>query len=132
MLQAAARGVIDFTSIRLHDPRWWQRTRILLRQLDEDNTVDYLRTIHHHNVSTLVVPNLKEEVFSEAVAQAGAAVRGIKELRFPWEPRANEETATKSLRQQWADVWGDPDDPAVKQRIQETVDLLKATSVRSS
>ena len=129
MLQAAVRGVVDFSSVRLHDPRWWQRTRILLRQLETDNTAKYLELLHQHNLHTLIVPNLKEEVFSSSVAQAGSAVRSIRSLYFPWELQPEEQAESVDLRQQWIDVWGDPADPEVQRRIQETVEMLKATSV---
>ena len=63
------------------------------------------------------------------MAQAGSAVRSIRSLYFPWELQPEEQAESVDLRQQWIDVWGDPADPEVQRRIQETVEMLKATSV---
>lgn len=127
MVQAATRGVIDFRDVKLHDPRWWQRMRILLRQVELDSYLRKLESLQQHNLLTLVVPNLKEEVFEIARDETARIGQGIHNVLFPWDKQAADEKPTgqiADMRQAWVDVWGDPDDPEVQKRIQDTVDLL--------
>lgn len=132
MLQAAVRGALDFREAKIHDPRWWQRMRILLRQVEADSALQHIRAVHQHDLTTLVVPDLTDEIFVAARDGANQMLARIHNLLFPWEDREEESSreSFKDLRQAWIDRYGDPDDPEVAQRIQATADALKAMCVR--
>lgn len=126
MVQAAVRGSVNFSEARIHDPRWWQRMRILLRRVEMDIFREHMHTVHRHGLLTLLVPDLKPEIFNEARDSSASAARLLRELLITWEQQDLTPAAkVDDFRQAWIDVWGDPEDPEVKKRIQATVDYLR-------
>lgn len=129
MLQAAVLGAVDFRNGRHFDPKWWKQLRVRLQGLEWQQQIRYWELLQRHHVSLLSVPNLKQDVFATANKAAGLYAEQIHDALFPWTaaPRqAESEAAGKDLRQAWIDIWGDPADPEVQKRIDDTVAALLA------
>jgi hypothetical protein len=130
MIQAAARGVVDFSEADLLDRHWWIRLWWLLDQVERDNLIQIRRMQHAHNCALLDY-NLDDKTFNLHWDQAIKALNTVWDLTFPWAKTEPEGSATDRLRQAWIERWGDPDSPETLLKIQNTLDQLDALGKRT-
>jgi hypothetical protein len=131
MVQAAARGVVDFSTADLLDRRWWMKLWWLLDQVENDNVVFVRRMEHAHNAALLQY-GLDEKVFDLHWDGATTAMREVWDALFPWcKMDATSGKAVDKLHEAWVKRWGDPNSPETLKKIQLTVDYLKGMRSRA-
>ncbi len=131
MCQAAAEGVVDF---RRADPRsyqWWLNLHIRLDRLEAGNLRNVQALDHAASVALLARDNLTDESYEKVNANADAVLLKVKQSLFPWvtfDKTQIMQRAADALAKQWTEVWGDPNDPKVKARIDATAAAMLAAA----
>lgn len=127
IIQAAAEGVVDFRSADPLDPAWWRHLRLRLQVLQARNetVVDQLWAAWYF--ATLQRPNLTQQSLDSLLNGVENCMNQITRRLFPWERvEAGRDKAVKDLRDQWVQVYGDPEDPETKAKIDATVAMLRS------
>lgn len=125
MVQAAARGTVDFSTADLLDRRWWMKLWWLLDQVEAENLVSVRQIEHAHNAAVLDY-NLESKTFDLHWKRAVESMREVWDTLFPWcKIGATDTSAVDSLTAAWVRRWGDPNSPETLKKIQLTVDYLK-------
>lgn len=78
-------------------------------------------------LATMALGDAAKDLRGRLLNEAFDARQSLLASLMPWvfdEQPTTKTDGLKDLNQAWADVWGDPNDPAVAQRIQNTVDYL--------
>lgn len=125
ILQAHLSGKIDFGRADLADPAWWLKLRLTLLGVERQTNVKWLSWYLQSVQAKLSIPGLKEESFDTLIKENKQLLQTLFDLLFPWHDEKTElsEMATQ-LRSEWAEIWGDPDDPEVQKKTQRTIDML--------
>jgi hypothetical protein len=131
MVQAAARGVVDFSKADLCDRHWWTRLWWLLDRLEVDNLLRVRELQHAHNCALLDY-NLDNKTFDLHWDQAVKALNGVWDLLFPWTQSDARGSPEDRLRQAWVDKWGDPDSPETLMAIQRTTEAMAEMRKRAA
>jgi hypothetical protein len=127
MIRAAAHRGIDFSQAAPDDRRWWKRLGWLLNELEGQ---DLLRNLEHLQrfqlgVLPLLADNARKTVVDELASLAGL----MNELLFPWESKDGKRVPGKSdtseMRRQLVERFGDPQDPAVKEKIARALEASR-------
>jgi hypothetical protein len=131
MVQAAARGVVDFSTADLLDRRWWMKLWLMLDQVEGDNVVLVRRMEHAHNVALLDY-KLDGKAFDLHWDRSTTALREVWDALFPWcKMDATSGAAVDKLHEAWVRQWGDPNSPETLKKIQLTVEYLKGLQARA-
>jgi len=119
MIQAAAAGIVDFSSVDLFDHRWWLYLHVMLGEVErrnceawESRSLDFYR-------SKLLVQGLADNVFQDTHDNMLKALDRVFDLLFPWTKRENERERghqIEALKEGWEAEVGDLSDPEVQQR----------------
>ena len=132
LVEAALRGIVDFRQARLRDPWWHRRLYLLLlgyvQQLSREQgerSEDYfwLRGV----LQTIAQPQSAGKILEILTDQRDR-------LRQSRNPFAQSQEATRpaklveaeQAREAWKQAFGDPADPAVQAKIQQTVQAMLA------
>jgi hypothetical protein len=132
MVQAAAHGVVDFSTADLLDRQWWMKLWWMLDQVEADNLVLVRQMEHAHNISLLDY-YLEQKIFDLHWDRAVQALRDTWDTLFPWCKMGGDATASAKdkLTAAWIKQWGDPNDPETLRKIKLTVDYLKSMRERA-
>ena len=131
MVQAAARGIIDFETLDLREPRAHTRMTIMLRALVAENQRAKYWADAQYYLSAMQV-NLAPDDYGQLRDLAVDTVRRYTDSFQPWaaKQRLRDDIKTvKSLTSAWEDAFGRLDDPRTRQGIAETVEALKTMRV---
>lgn len=128
MLQAAYRGIIDFSEARPSDRWWWFRLKWLLNELEADNERKIMEMHYALNVSVLDYET-EEKIFSHHLERANELLRKMYNSLFGWNKQAvNKKDNQKlyaDLIEEWKRRFGDPKDPIVAAQIAKTVKKMR-------
>ncbi len=125
--QAAFTGLVDFSKARLSDRSWWIRLKWLLDELETHN-VTKIHGMHFELNTALLDYKNDENQFTHHWDRSIEMINRVYNELFPWDKQAvDKKTIQKTyenLANQWKEQFGDPDDPEVAKKIQNTVDAL--------
>ena len=129
MVEAAARGVVDFRQAKFFDPAWRRRLKYLLGGLQDLNYREELKQDHDYYLSLLSVPTLKPELRGDIIKLLGDTRQQLEVSWRPWITPENREAAkaqeSKKLQTLWERQWGKLDDPDTQRRINATAAALR-------
>jgi hypothetical protein len=121
MVEAAVRGIVDFSQARIYDPAWRRRLTYLISGLQALNYREELRLSHDYYLALLGVPALKPESFEDLKKGLQAVQEKLETAFRPWHSGESEAAKKRAeqaeLRAAWERQWGKLDDPATQQRI---------------
>lgn len=91
----------------------------LVRTMHEFDTLDLLRTAHHHQCALISHGGLKEESFKDVQTQAKALFQDMMNIVQPWAQKNSNgvEDARLALIEEFKIRFGDPNDPAVAEKL---------------
>lgn len=127
IVQAAARGIVDFSKFDPFDRGWWLRLRLLLNEVESDNLQQMLVVQHRQHTAALEYTAGKQ-TFDHHWKHASQILATLTGMYFPWtgaKPLSRKEEY-ESLRGQWIERFGDPKDPAVQASVDRTVEFLQS------
>ena len=130
MMQAAARGLIDFSLIDPRSHRDKFKIRLLLTEIQKQNELQLYDMLHRQVVSQLSNANLAQDSLKNVWEAANSIYDRSKDLGLPWLKAAKEAVASKEtskytgLKASWTQAFGDPDDPLIKAQIDATARWL--------
>lgn len=127
IVQAAARGIVDFSKYKPFDRHWWLRLSWLLNELESDNLRQILTVQHQQHCGALEY-TAGRQAFDHHWQTSAKLLNQIIGLYFPWEAKDQHLTKQEeyvSLRQQWINAFGDPADPETKAKIKRTCEFLR-------
>lgn len=118
--------------LRRYDPLdSHSRLRLQLAVLDEERcrARDYARDQLLYALAVSNWPKLTGEARQKIGEQARQTLDEIYHLEFPWLAVENPQAQTTqaqfdAMAAKWKEIWGDPNDPVIAERIQRTADAL--------
>lgn len=125
ILQAAARGIVDFSKFDPLDRKWWPKLKWMLRELERDNRRQLLQMQHTQHVGAMTRGDVQQH-WREATKTLDELVA----INYPWlrpnkGPKTKEEEISEA-RGMLAQKYGDPKTPEGAERIRKTVEYLRA------
>ena len=132
MIQAAARGLVDFSLIDPRSHRDKFKVRLLLTEIQKQNELQLYDMLHRQVVSQLSNSNLAQDSLKNVWEAANSIYDRSKDLGLPWLKAVEKTTANKEtskyagLKASWSQAFGDPDDPLIKAQIDATSRWLLA------
>jgi len=126
-VRAAVRKVVDYREVDVTDGAWWRRYAMLIRELARDTDREVVSTFVAYHQAALAGAASAEgrEHHQKALLEVTQEYLG---LLAPWNAQSKEERASQQMaemRAKWAAQYGDPSDPEVQRKIQETVEQMK-------
>jgi len=107
-------GLLDYREADLRDRRWWTRVRWAVDYLSSQHCIK----IYEHKLQQqlALLPTLTDDRAERCWKNADRLRHRIINEMAPWVTPGGKSLRDVALdmRQQWADIWGDPDDPAVQ------------------
>jgi hypothetical protein len=128
MCQCAADGTLDFTKADPQDRRWYTRVSLMISEKSRAQRLFMYDLLHRRNGNLLSRDNLTEESVEKLNQESYRLLQQILQLLFPWNtfesPDQAQESANKRLYDAWVAAWGDPEDPEVQRKIEQTAQWL--------
>lgn len=127
--RAAVRGVVDFTTARLLDVRWWRRTNVLIQAMAAEDKIIATRAAFDLQRSLVGNSGLTEKSFEECQKAAKALFGDIVDCLHPWAAKDAEGRKAGQLDNMIADYKkyvGDPDDPEYAKKLLHDLERLDA------
>lgn len=122
MIRAAAKSGIDFKQAKPFDPWWWLRLSWLLNEVEADGARSMFAMQHSQHVAALDYS--AAEAFKHHWDAATNCTTKIYNSLYPWMKIAeSNKTDVDKMRNEWIAIFGDPEDPVVKERLELTVKL---------
>lgn len=90
MVRAAAAGVIDYSRADPANRQWRIRHRLLINELQRQETQKLLGHVHQHWCAYLAHGNLTEESFGEVKKSLAGALTDVQYNLFPWTTKKDE------------------------------------------
>lgn len=125
MRQAHVERRFDFRGADFFDRWWWHRLHWTLEGLEAENA-NRVETIRQNLHAGAITYGAGQEVFDCHWNQAQELNRRIYNRLFPWAKKAAR-NERKQMAELWKKVWGDPADPEVQQKIEDTAAQLLAS-----
>lgn len=125
---------MDFSAARPSDPVWWRWLHSRLDQVEARNLARLYQIQHAQNLAVLGIVN--EKGVKEHWGRANDLLVKVFNKLFPWlrtDERDEAEEIRKSadaLSKLWAETFGDPNDPAVQEKIWAQACALDPTMKR--
>lgn len=127
MLQAAAKGTIDFSKYQPFDRFWNLKVKWMLQQVEVEN-IRQLYAMQHNQHCSALSYTAGKDIFEHHWKPASELLDNFMDLLFPWS--ANKDKRSKldydSMRKKVIELYGDPADPETQEKIRKTVEGLKA------
>jgi hypothetical protein len=128
MVQAAARGVVDFSELDLQEPRHLHRLRLLLDGLVADNDRHKLLAQLQYYTALMTCQSAQED-YQKAREQAAEVLISYQQS-FHYDLRKQAMMRRPrhdgpALQSVWEASFGKMDDPETQRGVQETVAALK-------
>ena len=125
MVQAAARGLIEFSTNVPHTKHWWKKRYWILAELERQHYGMTLQASMQCALSIAANPRIESAKFTEAYETAFQYIGRLRKLSMPWIKEQTQEDRATEAAGLWADVYGDPNDPATKEMIATALKNLK-------
>jgi hypothetical protein len=127
MIQAQARGLIDYRELDPRDPNWFLRHKWLLNELYRQQ----LREVHlaelHYWLHTDATSQQGSNEFRKGVLETIDSLRtSLQHACLPWieEKETARKQELKQLSDEWIEYYGDPRDPKTAAKLQELLDYF--------
>lgn len=121
LVRAAARGVIDFRTMRPREANWHRKVRMLLRQLRQDDETFLLTQILRVRAGYLGNGQLSDDDFRTQQREIRRLVEELSRRLYPWLDGGpgGRMSEIERMRQLYYQVIGDPNDPEVRRKWAE-------------
>lgn len=128
--QAYLTGVLKPGEARPLDCNWWRRVRWTLQYLEDQNWVQYWRTVHALHAGALEY-TAGTDCFDTHWDQALELESKIKKVLLPWlkEDQKRKEIY-RSMADEWVRMYGNPSDPEVYKKIEATCLAMIETAAK--
>lgn len=131
IIQAAVKGVIDFSKANTSDRLWWHKLKWILNGIENENINKIQELKFHLNASVLSYKD-EEKQFEHHWEKANEHITYLYNGLFTWNKQAIEKKNVQKMHEalvnEWKRRFGDPNDPKVAAAIKLTVDNLKAAN----
>lgn len=131
MIQAQARGVIDFSQACVDDVKWYIRRNWLLEEMDREHRARLTETRHRLDVAG-INPLLNEKNLNELYDGARNRQNVLEKLLRPWVAEKEEINTSKTEIKQgiaaWEQKYGSLSDPSTQAKINRTVATMRQTN----
>jgi chromosome condensin MukBEF ATPase and DNA-binding subunit MukB len=121
------KGNIDFSFARPSDRWWWLRLKWLLEEQEKENLRVVQNMQFQLNTAVLSYSN-EDQQFKHHWERANSHINKIYNSLFPWLVVSDDQVNTKKeydeLIDRWKYTFGDPADPEIAAKIQQTADML--------
>lgn len=84
MVRAAATGVVDYSQADPKDSNWRLRHRLLLREVQRQESCRVFEAVHQHWLAYVSHGNLVEDSFTNAKKHADEALIELQKCVYPW------------------------------------------------
>ena len=122
ILQAAYKGLIDFSEARFSDRAWWQKLRLMLDKMEDDNLSQVQQMQFQLNTSVLSYQS-EEQQLKHHWQKAQDLITSRYDALFSWSKQATGKDAIqkvyKGLIDEWERHFGDRNDPKVVAMLEE-------------
>jgi len=136
---AQASGRLDFCKADSNDLKWLIKEKLILDEIERERITDVYRTGCLLHASAAGASN--KEIYEHHFKQADKRFKRITEILLPYVSKSQQIAGSKAgigetpeeMRENWAKVFGNPDDPEVAARIKATIEeLSKRSQVKQS
>lgn len=134
-VRAQLRGVLDCRQARLLDPKWWQRSALLINAMAREDEREILRAAFDFNRSLLGNSQLTEDSFKGAQKRSRDILYDIVSGVQPWAKRTHAEAEAgenAGLAALYRQVCGDTRDPEFQKKIAHDVELLQQRGAQAA
>lgn len=124
IVQAAVKGVIDFSKFDPFDRRWWLRLSWILQGIENDNVRELLKIQHAQHLAGVDLQSTKNHW-----KIAASLITEVQRLYFPWDESLKAKDTTNQLdadRKVLHAEFGDPKSPEGAERIRRTLEYLRS------
>jgi hypothetical protein len=126
IVRAAVDGVIDPTTVDLRDPHWYIQLNWRLDELERKERIEILRLLHERSAARLNrAVHINLDSFNNLAKQEQKAFRELMAEYIGDDGADAEQRVYDEARAAWIKAYGDPNDPAVRARIDTVVERLK-------
>jgi hypothetical protein len=130
MVEAAVRGIVDFSQAKFYDPAWRRRVMILVGGMQGLNYREELKLSHNYYLSLMALPKLPPETVTRFAQALDAAYDKLRATYRPWQTPVSEEEAKSAESKKFQDQWercfgGKLEDPETQQRIARTAQAMR-------
>lgn len=122
-------GVIDFTQARVLEKRWWWRSGLLIRAMEDRDALIWLQAAHDYQCALLSNSDLKEDSFENGKKRAHELFHAIMKCVQPWVTRSSQEIREEQnakLAQLYREMVGDPNDPEFQAKMAHDAAMAEA------
>lgn len=131
MVQAAARGIVDFRRARLLDPHWWTGLGLLLNETAAENAVRLAEASQRHHL-TLLGRAREAAAAKRQLEHAIAGYETIHRRLYPWQEAPTRLQEADALTDAWSQAFGGrPDDPQMAAKIEITARELRRVAAET-
>jgi hypothetical protein len=123
MVQAAATGVVDFSTAAPDDRWWWKRLSWVLDHLETENRLRVLGA-RHSALCAALAAGPDADTVNRLVDKVDQLTGALSDALLPWEKgeaQAGLNRSVTKLATAWDTIHGNRNDPAVAERIRRTV-----------
>ena len=134
-MEAAARGLIDFSEARFFDPTWQRRVNLALFGLRMINAKEKAELRHRHYCALLASKALDLEKADEVQSAAIEQVYAYEGAFLPNAKKIREEAEQEQIQARvsgWESHWGKMSDPKTQERIRQTAEALRTMRIETA
>jgi hypothetical protein len=121
LARVVAQGKLPLPA-RPGDRQWEQRLEWVLDETEKEGLLQVL-VLKQQALCTTLLKCQSEETAGKLIKEIAGLVTLHYDALLPYMSNSREDRAA-ALSDQWKMAFGDPDDPEVKRRIQQTADML--------
>lgn len=128
MIRLVARAGDDLSQARPYDRWWWRRLSWLIDAQENEKlerTLENKLSVYCAALARTEDPNNARKIFD----QIDKLETALEKLRFPWKETSKKDRY-KAMRELWKHHWGDPNDPDVQKKIENTNRILRERAER--
>ena len=124
-IKAAANGQLNFKEWSRFDPTWYLKEKWTLDEVYRNTLLESRKMDFFLFVAKSIDSNIDAGTRSQINDDVIEIAKELPELAMPWlwKPERQRQ-ASQSMADQWASVWGNPNEPETRAKIDKTVALL--------
>lgn len=104
-LRSAARGVVDYSEVDIHDGAWWQRWRYLLKAMENEDYAKLLDLAFNFQLALVSNSKLDNDNFKKVQKEAKEVFRDIEGEMRPWLGLKTREERQKAETDLYDEIW---------------------------
>jgi hypothetical protein len=130
MVEAAVRGLVDFSEARFFDPGWTRRLKLILSSLQRLNLREEMSLNHAYYLGLLAIPGLDDQSTKNLQEQLADVRERLDVTYRPWHEDSGEKQEQRkkqmaTMTSAWEEKYGRMDDPEVQRKIMATLEGLR-------